>query len=86
VGTHDNFFDVGGNSIRLLAVLTALRAAGHAGLAMVTLFRHPTIASLAAHLDGVDRPSEVDGARHAGARRRARQANRHPHRMERTGR
>jgi amino acid adenylation domain-containing protein len=84
VGVHDNFFDLGGNSMRLLAVLTALRAAGRGELATATLFRYPTIAALAAHLDGVDQPSEVDDARQVGARRRARQASRHAIRMERT--
>jgi amino acid adenylation domain-containing protein len=86
VGVHDNFFDLGGNSVRLLAVLSALRAAGRTELAMATLFRYPTIAALAAYLDGADRPPEVDGARLAGARRRAWQARRHPVGTERTGR
>ncbi|WP_150477346.1 non-ribosomal peptide synthetase [Streptomyces alboniger] len=59
VGVHDNFFDSGGNSVRLLRVLDALREAADGGqehgapdLTLVDLFRHPTVASLAAHLDG----------------------------------
>ncbi|CAM5460293.1 Amino acid adenylation domain-containing protein OS=Streptomyces alboniger OX=132473 GN=CP975_24365 PE=4 SV=1 [Streptomyces alboniger] len=60
VGAHDNFFDLGGNSVRLLGVLDALRETGEGpagpatGLTMVDLFRHPTVAALAAHLDRAD--------------------------------
>ncbi|WP_255953562.1 non-ribosomal peptide synthetase [Streptomyces odontomachi] len=64
IGVHDNFFDLGGNSVRLLAVLTALRAAAGPGepsgdpdgLVLVDLFRHTTVAALAAHLDRLAAP------------------------------
>ncbi|MFI6107831.1 amino acid adenylation domain-containing protein [Streptomyces sp. NPDC051310] len=53
VGVHDNFFELGGNSVRLLAVLAALRTRyDEEALGLVDLFRHPTVAALAAHLDG----------------------------------
>jgi amino acid adenylation domain-containing protein len=54
VGVHDNFFDLGGNSVRLLSVLAALREPGspYGDVTLVDLFRHPTVATLAAHLDG----------------------------------
>jgi amino acid adenylation domain-containing protein len=51
VGAHDNFFDLGGHSLQLARVLTRLRVAAPA-LTMVDLFRHPTVASLAAFLGG----------------------------------
>jgi aryl carrier-like protein len=52
IGVHDTFFDLGGNSIRLLAVLTALREQDPGvPVELVDLFRHPTVATLAAHLD-----------------------------------
>ncbi|MEU8627510.1 amino acid adenylation domain-containing protein [Streptomyces sp. NPDC048669] len=52
VAVTDHFFDLGGNSIRLLSVLSALRERGTYGeLSLVDLFRHPTVTSLAAHLD-----------------------------------
>ncbi|GAB2961987.1 amino acid adenylation domain-containing protein [Nonomuraea fastidiosa] len=74
VGLHDNFFDLGGNSIRLLAVLAALRERGRdGGLTLVDLFRHPTVAALAARLDGgaPDRRTAGNGeARRRGQRRR----------------
>ncbi|MFI5533588.1 amino acid adenylation domain-containing protein [Kitasatospora sp. NPDC051853] len=61
IGVHDNFFELGGNSIRLLAVQTALRERGHPGLGLVELFRHPDIATLARRLDGAG----ADGAEQA---------------------
>ncbi|MGW2112199.1 non-ribosomal peptide synthetase [Streptomyces sp. NPDC001948] len=52
VAVTDHFFDLGGNSIRLLSVLSALREMGTYGeLGLVDLFRHPTVSALAAHLD-----------------------------------
>nr|WP_164551826.1 non-ribosomal peptide synthetase [Streptomyces sp. WAC 01529] len=68
VGVHDNFFDSGGNSVRLLRVLDALRepAAGGGGeghgaadLTLVDLFRHPTVAALAAYLDRSSEDAEA---------------------------
>jgi len=54
IGTGDNFFDLGGDSVRLLAVHTRL-ATGADGaepleLDLVDLFRHPTVSTLASHL------------------------------------
>ncbi|MER5747925.1 amino acid adenylation domain-containing protein [Streptomyces sp. NPDC002225] len=52
VAVTDHFFDLGGNSIRLLNVLSALRQRGTYGeLSLVDLFRHPTVSALAAFLD-----------------------------------
>lgn len=49
ISTTDNFFDLGGQSLLMIQV--------HARLALdipiVTTFKYPTIATLAAHLDGV---------------------------------
>lgn len=67
IGAHDNFFELGGNSIRLLAVLAELRRLGgrYAELALVDLFRHPTVSALAAHLDRSAAPAR-GAARPAG--------------------
>ncbi|MDH6128765.1 amino acid adenylation domain-containing protein [Kitasatospora sp. GP82] len=52
VGVHDNFFDLGGTSIRLLAVQAQLKEHGlDAGIRLPELFRFPTVGALAAHLD-----------------------------------
>lgn len=85
VGVDDNFFELGGNSVRLLSVLDALRdpaAEGHGAapdLTLVDLFRHPTVASIAAHLDRAsdrataDAPATATAAERRGGERRARQ-------------
>ncbi|MEY9994219.1 amino acid adenylation domain-containing protein [Streptomyces sp. V4I8] len=67
VGIHDNFFDLGGNSVRLLSVLAALQDhPGYRDLTLIDLFRHPTVAAVAARLD---RTAE-DTAPHEEAARR----------------
>ncbi|QLQ34971.1 non-ribosomal peptide synthetase/type I polyketide synthase [Micromonospora robiginosa] len=53
VGPRDSFFDLGGHSMRLLAVLDRLRARLGDVLTATDLFRHPTPESLAAYLVGV---------------------------------
>jgi hypothetical protein len=62
VGIHDNFFDLGGQSLLLARVHARLRQEeGGEGLALVDLFRYPTIAELAALLaDGAGGPSEAE--------------------------
>ncbi|HWU11509.1 MAG TPA: phosphopantetheine-binding protein [Streptomyces sp.] len=70
VGVHDNFFDSGGNSLRLPAVLAALQKhPEHQDLITLTnLFRHPTAAAVAARLD---QTAEQEAARRGGDRRAA---------------
>jgi amino acid adenylation domain-containing protein len=72
VGVSDNFFDLGGHSLRLLQVHKQLVATLGRDVAIVDLFRFPTIASLAHHLGG-DAPA---GAALPDAGRRARAARR----------
>jgi amino acid adenylation domain-containing protein len=50
VGVEDNFFDLGGNSMLLARVAAALNERLGRELRMVELFRHPTVAALAAYL------------------------------------
>ncbi|MFC7720367.1 phosphopantetheine-binding protein [Nonomuraea recticatena] len=49
VSAHDNFFAVGGDSIRSLKVVARLRAAGYA-VRLEQLFLHQTLGELAARL------------------------------------
>jgi amino acid adenylation domain-containing protein/non-ribosomal peptide synthase protein (TIGR01720 family) len=77
VGVADNFFDLGGNSLLLLRAQGRLSAALGREVPTVELFRHPTVAELAAFLAGGEaaepapraapaivaaRPAETDGA------------------------
>ena len=68
VGLEDNFFDLGGSSLQLMAVHADLvRRLGH-GVEVVALFRFPTIAGLAAHLDAAASGGQIDAARDRAAR------------------
>lgn len=55
-GLQDNFFDLGGHSLRLAQVQNALAARLQRNVPMVELFQYPTIAALAAHLKGDEAP------------------------------
>ncbi|MBC3839740.1 AMP-binding protein [Streptacidiphilus sp. 4-A2] len=80
VGIHDNFFDLGGNSVRLMGVLAALREQDpDIPLTLVDLFRRPTVAALAAHLDqtasaGQPQPGTDDDTTRGGLRRERQRA------------
>jgi amino acid adenylation domain-containing protein len=50
VGVHDNFFDLGGNSLLAVQVHSELQEVFEREMAMVHLFQYPTISSLAKHL------------------------------------
>lgn len=60
VDIDTSFFALGGQSILLLRVLERLRALTGAELAVVDLFRYPTVRGLAARIDGGRRPQAED--------------------------
>jgi acyl carrier protein len=47
VGVHDNFFDLGGNSLIGLKVISRVKAEFQADISAVTLFEGPTVSALA---------------------------------------
>ncbi|HEX6861716.1 MAG TPA: FkbM family methyltransferase, partial [Thermoanaerobaculia bacterium] len=47
VGVHDNFFDLGGQSLLLLQVHTRVREAFASDVSVLDLFQHPTVSALA---------------------------------------
>jgi acyl carrier protein len=47
VGRHDNFFDLGGHSLRMVQVHSRLKAQFDQDLSMANLFEYPTIAAMA---------------------------------------
>ncbi len=65
VGTQDNFFDIGGHSLRLALVHARLQGLFPQAPTLVELFQFPTIRSLAARIDGAaslpTAPSEYRG-------------------------
>ncbi|MEW6352922.1 MAG: amino acid adenylation domain-containing protein [Pseudomonadota bacterium] len=50
VGIHDNFFDLGGHSLRMAQVQSALRETLNIELPIIKMFQHPTIHTLAQYL------------------------------------
>jgi hypothetical protein len=78
VGVHDNFFDLGGNSLLLLRAFEQVRTLSTAPLAIVDLFACPTIHLLATHLEGQRDvlAGLADGQERAAARRNSQSARR----------
>jgi acyl carrier protein len=50
IGMNDNFFDLGGHSLRMARVHSRLREKLHKDLSMVELFKYPTVESLVRYL------------------------------------
>ncbi|MBX7553387.1 amino acid adenylation domain-containing protein [Streptomyces sp. tea 10] len=62
VSVHDNFFDLGGNSLALAKLHSRVVAAFARELPITALFEHPTVAALAKALDSARRSGEsTDG-------------------------
>jgi amino acid adenylation domain-containing protein len=73
VGKHDNFFDLGGNSLLILQVHSRLKPLFEAELPVIKMFEHPTVSSLAQFMSGpsaqsatVQRAQERAAARKKG--------------------
>ncbi len=67
-----NFFELGGSSLAIIAVQARLHRRLGREVAVVDLFRHPTVRSLAAHLGGDGRGPGLDRAARRAALRRQR--------------
>jgi acyl carrier protein len=69
VGTHDNFFDLGGHSLLLAQVPGRLREALQVEVPLIKLFQHTTISALAAFLrEGEEERVSFEGIRNRAAR------------------
>lgn len=83
VGVDENFFDLGGHSLLMVQLYDEIQQEFATELPILELFRHPTVADLAAKLEGGDEgPAGVDAARiqerarrQAAAVRRRREAS-----------
>ncbi|HVR99133.1 MAG TPA: amino acid adenylation domain-containing protein [Thermoanaerobaculia bacterium] len=71
IGLDDNFFDLGGHSLLLVQAQGRLREALGREVAVVDLFRFPTVKSLARHLGGADTGAAVKKAQNLGEKQRS---------------
>ena len=53
MGAHDNFFEVGGHSLRLVQLQQRLQEVFAREVRIVDLFRHPTVHAMARHMTGL---------------------------------
>ena len=71
VSVTANFFEIGGNSLAIVAVQARLLSAVGRRIELVDLFRFPNVRALAAHIDGGNRSPGLDrAARRLAAQRR----------------
>jgi aryl carrier-like protein len=70
VGVHDNFFDLGANSLQLVQVHTRLREFLGKDIQVVDLFRYPTIDAFLKALEGSDEQQSLEQAQDRSAIRR----------------
>ncbi|MEU5027735.1 amino acid adenylation domain-containing protein [Streptomyces milbemycinicus] len=83
VGVHDNFFDLGGDSLRLATLQRRLEGAFGIELPVQRLFEHATVHAMARAIDGPDEREHASSAaedfrERARKGRRARQRDRRP--------
>lgn len=78
VGLNDNFFDLGGHSLHMVSVLSKLQAIYDVPIAIVDLFRYPTV-KLLAHKIGAGSQSDdvAKGGKSRSERRRQMRKRRH---------
>jgi Phosphopantetheine attachment site/AMP-binding enzyme C-terminal domain len=68
IGRDDNFFDLGGHSLLLIQVNRKLKDYCRKEIPVVEMFRHPTVATLAAFLSGQSEGREADAFEKARGR------------------
>ncbi|HLP61991.1 MAG TPA: amino acid adenylation domain-containing protein, partial [Candidatus Deferrimicrobium sp.] len=71
VGIHDNFFDLGGNSVKIIQVDSKLTETLGIKIPVVSLFQYPTISSLKEHLKGGASRVKIQPAGLAGETQKA---------------
>jgi amino acid adenylation domain-containing protein len=50
IGVHDHFFEVGGHSLLVVQVITRIQQALNVEIAVIDLYKYPTVAALAEHV------------------------------------
>jgi amino acid adenylation domain-containing protein len=73
VGVDDNFFDLGGHSLRMAKVHARLKEALGREISLIELFQYPTVSSLARHLSGAADAAPAEGGPQVSRRARSQQ-------------
>jgi hypothetical protein len=71
IGLHDNFFELGGHSLLLVQAHGRLKEALGRDVAVVDLFRFPTVSLLARYLGGESGGAAAQKAQDLGGKQRA---------------
>ena len=69
VGPEDNFFDLGGDSLKAIELVHRASRAFGVSMSPVSVFERPTLGALAALLEGPGAPFDSDAAASAAAAR-----------------
>ena len=81
IGTHDNFFDLGGNSLLLLMLIGRLQKILQRDISIIEIFRDPTISSFVKRLgDQGGGGSSYDHIHERAAKKRKAQISRRKNR------
>jgi amino acid adenylation domain-containing protein len=59
IGVHDNFFEVGGDSLKIVKLSSKLKNTLDKDFPLTTLFRYPTIASFAQYMEEGEESSDI---------------------------
>ena len=78
IGINDNFFEIGGTSLKAVQVISQIRNQIGADISLVTMFEKPNIHALASLLDGSEsqEASTQSASRQRGEKRRAQRVRR----------
>lgn len=66
IGIHDSFFELGGNSLLLTQLVAMIRRTFRTELALSAMFEKPTVAAMAAQIDGTRKDSSKMEEREEG--------------------
>ena len=79
IGIHDNFFEIGGTSLRAVQVISKLRSQLGVDVSLINMFEKPNIKALATLLEGEQESEKINSpsaSRQRGEQRRANRARR----------
>ena len=76
IGVEDNFFEIGGSSLKAVQVISKLRSQLQLDISLVNIFDKPNIRSLVNQFDQENAPTGTSDSRQRGEMRRSRRVRR----------